>query len=60
MDKLVSDFKNADYKYIYISLFIALTGYISRAYRWKYTLEHLGVPVKFVYKFLCCVCGLFG
>ena len=42
LDKLVSDLKNADYIYIYISLLVAVTGYISRAYRWKYTLEHLG------------------
>ncbi len=51
LDKLMADFKNADYLYIYISLFIALTGYISRAYRWRYTLEHLGyessLPVNF-------------
>jgi uncharacterized protein (TIRG00374 family) len=55
MDKLVSDFKNADYKYIYISLFIALTGYISRAYRWKYTLEHLGYRSNLSTNF-CAVC----
>lgn len=51
LDKLMADFKNADYLYIYISLFIAVTGYISRAYRWRYTLEHLGyessLPVNF-------------
>lgn len=55
MEKLVSDFKNADYKYIYISLFIALTGYISRAYRWKYTLEHLGYQSDLPTNF-CAVC----
>jgi hypothetical protein len=55
MDKLVNDFKNADYKYIYISLFIALTGYISRAYRWRYTLEHLGYQSNLSTNF-CAVC----
>jgi len=51
LDKLLADFKNADYLYIYLSLFIALTGYISRAYRWKYTLEHLGYQSSFPLNF---------
>lgn len=55
MDKLISDFKNADYKYIYASLLIAITGYISRAYRWKYTLEHLGYQSSLPTNF-CAVC----
>ena len=44
-------FKNADYYYIYISLFIGLTGFIARAYRWKYTLEHLGYHSPFLVNF---------
>ena len=40
-------FRNADYFYIYISLFIALFGFLSRAYRWKFSLEHLGYQTKF-------------
>ncbi|RWX00230.1 lysylphosphatidylglycerol synthase transmembrane domain-containing protein [Flavobacterium cerinum] len=44
-------FKNADYNYIYISLFIGLTGFIARAYRWKYTLEHLGYHSPFLVNF---------
>lgn len=47
IEELKSHFKNADYTYIYISLFIALTGYISRAYRWRYTLEHMGYHSPF-------------
>lgn len=39
---LEASFKTADYTYVYISIFVAITGYISRAYRWKYTLEHMG------------------
>ncbi len=41
-DEIAYYFKAADYKYIIISLIIALTGYISRAYRWQYTLRHVG------------------
>jgi uncharacterized protein (TIRG00374 family) len=40
-------FKNADYFYIYLSLFIALFGFISRAYRWKYSIEHMGYTSNF-------------
>lgn len=40
-------FRNANYFYIYLSLFIALFGFLSRAYRWKFSLEHLGYQTKF-------------
>lgn len=40
--KIKSCFEQADYFYIYLSLFIALFGYWGRAYRWKYSLNHLG------------------
>ncbi len=44
-------FKKTDYTYIYISLFIAFTGYVSRAYRWRYTLEHMGYHSPFYNNF---------
>jgi glycosyltransferase 2 family protein len=40
-------FASADYFYINISLFIALFGYISRAYRWKFALQHMGYSSRF-------------
>lgn len=39
-------FKNADYMYVFLSLCIALVGYWERAYRWKYSLNHLGYNTK--------------
>lgn len=39
-------FKKADYFWIFVSLFVALFGFWSRAYRWRYTLEHLGYRSK--------------
>ena len=39
-------FTTADYFYIYISLIIALLGFVSRAYRWKFALEHHGLHFK--------------
>lgn len=50
-------FKNADYFYIYISLFIAILGFVSRAYRWKYSLEFLGYKTKFHNNLMSiCIC----
>lgn len=40
-------FKNANYFYIYLSTFIALFGFISRAYRWKFSIEHMGYQSRF-------------
>ncbi len=50
-------FKNANYLYIYISLFIAFLGFASRAYRWKYSLEFLGYSTKFQNNLMSiCIC----
>lgn len=40
-------FKNADYKFVFLSLLISLMGYWARAFRWKYSLNHLGYETKF-------------
>lgn len=45
-------FKNADYFYIYLSLFIAFFGFWSRAYRWKFSLEHMGYQTQFHNNFM--------
>jgi uncharacterized protein (TIRG00374 family) len=51
----ISNIKNsliqADYSYILLSLIIALLGYWSRAYRWKYMLNNLGYQTKFYNNF---------
>lgn len=44
-------FRNADYLYVWISLAIGLTGFWARAYRWKYTLSHIGYTAPFSVKF---------
>ncbi|MFD2601500.1 lysylphosphatidylglycerol synthase transmembrane domain-containing protein [Flavobacterium suzhouense] len=44
-------FKNADYTYIYLSMLIGLSGHIARAYRWKYTLNHIGYTSPFMVRF---------
>lgn len=45
-------FKNANYSYIFIGLFLALLGTASRAYRWKFSLEHLGYSTSFYNNFM--------
>lgn len=57
--QMKSYFVNANYNYITISLFFALLGYVFRAYRWKYTLEHLGIKPNFTLNFLAVSVGYF-
>lgn len=45
-------FQKANYYYILLSLVIAFIGQWSRAYRWKYSLNHLGYQTKFSTNFL--------
>ncbi len=52
-------FVTANYNYVLISLFIALLGYVLRAYRWKYTLNEIGVTPDFKINFLAVSIGYF-
>jgi glycosyltransferase 2 family protein len=47
INQIIFYFKNANYAYVALSIFISLFGYWSRAYRWKYALNHLGYKTKF-------------
>lgn len=47
IENIKLSFRKADYSYICLSLFIALFGFWSRAYRWKYALRHLGYQTDF-------------
>lgn len=47
IQKIKISFQKANYYYILLSLMIALVGYWSRAYRWKYSLNHLGYETRF-------------
>ena len=52
-------FRNANYNYVLISLFWAVIGYVLRAYRWKYTLNHIGFQSDFKLNFLAVSIGYF-
>lgn len=51
IEKIKISFEKANYYYILLSLVIACLGYWSRAYRWKYALNHLGYQTKFFNNF---------
>lgn len=40
-------FKSADYFYVGLSLIISSLGFLSRAYRWKFAINHLGYDSRF-------------
>ena len=52
IEKIKISFQKANYYCILLSLLIACVGYWSRAYRWKYALNHLGYQTKFSTNFL--------
>ena len=59
INEIKSYFKTANYFYIYLSLFVALFGYWSRAYRWRFSLQQMGYETKFHNDFMAvCVCYL--
>ena len=51
IDKIITSFKKANYYYILISLMFAFIGFWSRAYRWKFALNHLGYQTNFYNNF---------
>ncbi len=55
----MSYFRNADYTYVSLSLLLAVSGYVLRAYRWKYTLAQIGVEPEFRLNFLAVCIGYF-
>src|SRR5690606_1983713 len=57
IEVIVSHFRDADYFYIYLSLVISLIGSASRAYRWKYSLEHMGYYNSFANNFMAVSIG---
>ena len=54
---LVKHFENANYYYILITLLVAFLGGASRAYRWKYSLEHMGYKTSFANNFMAVSIG---
>ncbi len=55
--EIKNHFRNANYNYIYLALFVAFLGSASRAYRWKYSLEHMGYQTSFANNFMAVSIG---
>lgn len=51
LTKIKISFQKANYYYIGLSLLLSCVGYWSRAYRWKFALNHLGYHTKFYNNF---------
>ncbi len=52
IDMIWTQFRNADYSYIFVGALLAILGNISRAWRWKYPLEQMGYKTSFRNNFL--------
>lgn len=52
LNKIKFCFQKANYFYIFLSLIISLFSYWARAYRWKYSLQHLGYQTNFKNDFM--------
>jgi len=57
IEEIKKHFKNANYYYLNFSIFIAFLGSASRAYRWKYALEHMGYKTSFANNFMAVSIG---
>lgn len=52
INEIVGYFKNANYFYVVLAVFIGFIGNAIRAYRWKYMLDHLGYESSFQNNFM--------
>lgn len=59
IDTIKGYFRDADYFYIFISLVISTLSGASRAYRWKFSLEHMGYKTSFANNFFAVSIGYF-
>ena len=57
---VISYIKEADYFWVVISVTLGLLSHLSRAYRWKFTLEPLGYKPKFINSFMAVMIAYFA
>lgn len=57
INEIISYFKNTNYFYVFLAVFVGFTGNAIRAYRWKYMLEHLGYKSSFQNNFMAVSIG---
>jgi hypothetical protein len=47
VEAIKQSFRDANYLFVLLSIFFGTLSHLSRAYRWRYTLEPLGIKIKF-------------
>jgi len=57
---VISYIKGADYFWVVTSVTLGLLSHLSRAYRWKFTLEPLGYKPKFINNFMAVMIAYFA
>ncbi|PHS10497.1 MAG: TIGR00374 family protein [Kordia sp.] len=57
---VISYIKEANYSWVIISVTLGLLSHLSRAYRWKFTLEPLGYKPKFINSFMAVMIAYFA
>jgi uncharacterized protein (TIRG00374 family) len=59
-EDVIKYIKEADYFWVFISIFLGISSHASRAYRWKFTLEPLGYKPKFLNSFMAVMIAYFA
>jgi glycosyltransferase 2 family protein len=54
---IAESFANANYFWVAIAIAIAILSHVFRAYRWRYTLEPLGIKIDFANRFAAVMIG---
>jgi uncharacterized protein (TIRG00374 family) len=57
VEQIGISFSNANYLWVVVSVFFGLLSHVSRAYRWKFTLEPLGYKTSFSNNFFSVMIG---
>jgi len=57
VNEIIGYFKNANYFYVLLAVFVGFIGNAIRAYRWKYMLDHLGYESSFQNNFMAVSIG---
>lgn len=57
IDQIAVSFSNANYFWVVVSVLFGMLSHVSRAYRWKFTLEPLGYKTSFTNNFLTVMIG---
>lgn len=57
LNQIQESFAKADYFWVFVSVTCGILSHVSRAYRWKYTLEPLGYKTSFINNFFGVMIG---